>query len=633
MLPPPSPRLRRIDLGPLDVAVEAAANSIVYARSPFALEAYDAKVTTWLDHWASRAPARSFLAERDARGHWRSLTYGEARKHVRALGQSLIGRGLGPRCPLVILSGNSIAHALLGLAALYVGIPYAPISPPYSLTSRDFGRLRRIISLLTPGLVFAEEGQAYAQAIAAAVPESVEILATEAPGRRRASDFAAFLATAETPAVDAAHSTVGPDTIAKFMFTSGSTSAPKAVITTQRMLCDNQAMIASCLRFLRDAPPVLVDWLPWSHSFGGNQNFNIALCHGGTLYIDDGKPTPAGIAATLRNLREVAPTLFFNVPRGLELLLPHLSDDKALAETFFRCLKLNFFAGAPLPRHCRDRFDEIALSACDARIVTMSGYGATETAPAALFCNETLFPSGALPLPGTELKLVPHGDKHEVRIKGPHVTPGYWRQDNLTRCAFDEEGYYRLGDALRFVDASRPRLGFYFDGRIGEDFKLATGAWVSVGPLRESFIEAFAPYVKDLAIAGEGEADLAALVFPDLETCRALVPDAGADAEPGEILRHPAVREKFRALLSAFSAGALSSRRIARIALVGEPASAAAGEFTEKVALNHAAVLANRAALVRDLYAERDFVHVIKADPGRNAAPGDAHFAKAIVER
>lgn len=619
--------LRDVDLGPLDVRIEPSAAGVVYARSPFALGTYDAQVTAWLDRWAASAPQRVFLAERDAKGNWRSLTYAEARAQARALGQALLGRGLGPERPLVILSGNSIAHAMLGLGALYVGIPYAPISPAYSLASYDHAKLKGIVALLNPGMVYADDGRSYASAIAAAVPDFVEVLVAQAPPpARRASDFAALIATKETPAVDAAHQAVGPDAIAKFMFTSGSTAAPKAVITTQRMLCANQAMIASCLRFLRDEPSVLVDWLPWSHSFGGNQNFNIALCHGGTLYIDAGRPTPEDIATTLDNLRAVAPTLYFNVPRGFETLLPHLRRDKALAENFFRCLKLNFFAGAPMPRRCLDALDEIAIETCGARILAMSGYGATETSPAALFWNAGISRSGVgLPLPGTELKLVPHGEKREARIRGPHVTPGYWRQEN--RHAFDEEGFYRLGDALRFVDEGRPSKGFCFDGRIDEDFKLATGAWVSVGPLREGFIAAFAPYVKDLAIAGEGQADLAALIFPDLEACRSLAPELGGAVKPVEILRHPAVHAKFRALLNAFAAKAQgSSRRIARIALIAEPPSVAAGEVTDKGALSQAAVLENRAEVIEELYRAREHVLVVKA----TAHPGSLKAAVAI---
>jgi feruloyl-CoA synthase len=597
----PSAPLREVNLGPLDMTIAPGPGGAIYARSPVPLDAYDMQVTAWLDHWADRAPQRVFLAERDAKGHWQHLIFAQARIGARALAQALLGRNLGPERPLVILSANSIAHAQVALAALYVGIPYAPISP--ALVSNDSGALQRAIDLLTPGLVFVEDAERFAEAIA--VQDSVEILA--------AADLATLFATPETPALDAAHAAVGPDTIAKFMFTSGSTARPKAVITTHRMLCANQAMIASSLRFLRDEPPVLVDWLPWHHSFGGNQNFHLALCHGGTLYIDSGRPTD--IAATIANLREIAPTLYFNVPRGFETLLPHLARDKALAEKFFSRLKLVFFAGASLPRHSLDSFASIAAETCGERILMMSGYGATETSPAALFSMQDC---GALPLPGTELKLVPHGDKREARIKGPHVTPGYWRQEDLTRAAFDDEGYYRLGDALRISATG----GFCFDGRLDEDFKLATGTWVSVASLRERFIEVFAPYVKDLAIAGPGHAYLAALVFPDVQACAKLA-GLGVHATPAKILKHPAVLRKFRALLEAFAARG-SSRRIERIALISEPPSSAAGELTEKASLSQSAVLANRAALIRDLYAGRDRNVTVVALGARLAA--DAAF-------
>ncbi|HEY0145870.1 MAG TPA: AMP-binding protein, partial [Methylovirgula sp.] len=488
----PTTAFRPVDLGPLDVAIELGRDGDFYARSPFALRNYEAKATLWLDRWAALRPDHIFLGER-RHGAWETITYAETRRKAHALAQALLGRGLSAERPLAILSGNSIAHALLSLAALYAGIPHAPLSPAYSLASQDFARLRNIVDLLTPGLVFAEDGALYAQALASLPPEMPRLVCTSpAPD---ADIFDTLLTTKETSALDRANMTVGPETIAKFMFTSGSTAAPKAVVTTHRMLCANQAMIAHVLRFLDSGPPVLVDWLPWSHSFGGNQNFNLVLAHGGTLYIDGGRPTAEGIATTLANLRDVSPTLHFNVPAGLEALLPHLAHDRTLAANFFRHLRLTFFAGAPLARATYGAWNDMALAACGEKIVTMSGYGATESGPATTFWTPFIRAEGGvgLPLPGCDLKFVPHDEKLEVRVKGPNVTPGYWRDVDATSQAFDDEGFFRLGDALRFGEPQRPKLGFVFDGRINEDFKLATGIWVSTGPMREAFLAAFAP--------------------------------------------------------------------------------------------------------------------------------------------
>ncbi|MDR3407386.1 MAG: AMP-binding protein, partial [Methylovirgula sp.] len=436
------PNQRPVDLGPLDIALAPGRGGVLYARSPIALGAYEAKVTHWLDRWAALRPDQTFLAERSVSGGWARISYAQARAKARRLAAALLARGLSAERPLVILSGNSIVHALLGLAALYAGIPYAPVSPAYALAAPDFTRLKSIFGLLTPGLVFAEDGAAYARALAAAPEAAARLVATAPPpGAELLSDV--LSAPEAAAALDRAN--VGPHTIAKFMFTSGSTAAPRAVVTTQEMLCANQAMIAHALRFLAAEPPVLVDWLPWSHSFGGNQNFNLVLAHGGTLYIDAGRPTPEGIAATLANLREISPTLHFNVPAGIEVLLPHLARDNKLATNFFRHLRLSFFAGAPIGRATYRAWNEAALAACGETILAMSGYGATESGPATTFWTPAIRAEGGvgLPLPGAELKLVPRGEKQEVRVKGPNVTPGYWRDPAATQQAFDDEGFFR----------------------------------------------------------------------------------------------------------------------------------------------------------------------------------------------
>ncbi len=605
------PNQRPVDLGPLDIALAPGRDGMLYARSPIALGAYDAKVTRWLDRWAELRPDQTFLAERAAGGNWARITYAQARAKARRLAAALLARGLSAERPLVILSGNSIAHALLGLAALYAGIPYAPVSPAYALPMGDLARLKSIFALLTPGLVFAEDGAAYAQALAIAPEGAASLVATAPPpGAELLSD----LLSAPEAAAALNRADVGPHTIAKFMFTSGSTAAPKAVITTQGMLCANQAMIAHALRFLAAEPPVLVDWLPWSHSFGGNQNFNLVLAHGGTLYIDTGRPTPEDIAATLANLCEISPTLHFNVPAGVEVLLPHLARDKKLATNFFRHLRLTFFAGAPIGRATYDAWNEAALAACGETILAMSGYGATESGPATTFWTPAIRAEGGvgLPLPGAELKLVPRGEKQEVRVKGPNVTPGYWRDAAATQQAFDDEGFFRLGDALQLADPDRPRQGFCFDGRVSEDFKLATGTWVSTGPLREACRTAFAPFAQDVVLAGAGQPFAAALIFPNFEACKSLCLDPAAT--PAGIVAHPEVRAKFQMLLDVFAAKAGgSSRRIARLILLSKPALAAAGELTDKQALNAAAILANRADLLAGLFSATPPAQVIVA--------------------
>jgi len=621
MAPTPSPPTRDVQLGHLDVSLEHRDGGIIYARSPIPLAPYDRCVTDRLEHWAHIAPDRIFLAERDKQDSkqrsWRSLSYAQTRAKVRALGQALLERRLSAERPIVILSGNSIDHALLALAALYVGIPFAPISPAYALISSDFAKLRHIISLLTPGLVFADNGSLYAKAFAACVADDVEIVVSDAPPPGRAvTDFTTLFSTGISHAVDTAHAAIEPETIAKFLFTSGSTALPKGVINTQRMMCSNQAMIEYFMPFLREEPPVLVDWLPWNHTFGGNHNFGIVLRHGGTLYIDEGKPVPGGIEATVGMLREIAPTVYYNVPKGFETLLPYLYADKALAQNFFSRLRLNFFAGASLPQHVWDALDEVAVATCGERIYMLSGLGATETAPSALFCTKETSRSGGvgLPLPGNELKLVPNGEKLEARVKGPNVTPGYWRQNELTQKAFDEEGFYCLGDALRFADAQSPKLGFFFDGRVTEDFKLATGTWVSVGPLRARFIQAFAPLVKDIVITGHNEEEVGALVFPDLDACRELARDLTAAANAADILADADVRAEFRQRLRDFALHATgSSNRVTRLLLLAEAPSIDAGEITDKGSINQRAVLKERANLVAELYGALS-ERVIKAE-------------------
>src|SRR5579862_4646211 len=599
--------LRPVKLGLPDVLVERRGDGAIVMRSPRPLPTYPKNLTERLVHWAKAAPERVFLAQRDAAGAWRTLSYAQTLASVRAIAAALLERNLSPERPIIILSGNDLEHALLGLAAMYVGIPYAPISVPYSLMSQDFGKLKAIVDNLTPGLAFAASGTTFARAIAATLPRDVEIVVTTDPPPDRPATLFSALRKEPGEAVEAAHAMTGPDTVAKFLFTSGSTGQPKGVINTQRMLCSNQAMLNTSLAFIADEPPVLVDWPPWNHTFGGNHDFNLVLYNGGSFYIDEGKPLPGAITATVRNLREIAPTIYFNVPKGFEMLLPYLRSDVALRERFFSRLKVMFYAGASLAQHIRDELQDISVATTGERVIFISSLGSTETAPAAIACTwESEYAANiGLPLPEVELKLVPSGDKLEARYKGPNITPGYWRAPPLTAAAFDEEGYYKMGDALKFADPARFTKGLLFDGRLAEDFKLATGTWVSVGPLRAAFIAQCAPLVRDVVFASAERDDVTALVFPDLDACHKFAPDLAAGTPAAAVLAHARVRTEFARLLAPLAEPARgTSNRIMRAILLAEPPSLDIGEMTDKGSINQRAVLAHRAALVEELYAD-----------------------------
>jgi len=598
--------IRPVRLGPQDVTVERRADGTLVLRSPQPLGPYPDKITERLEYWAKVAPERAFMAQRDAQGGWRTVSYRQALEHARAIGQALLARKLSPERPIAILSGNDIEHALIELGALYVGIPHAPISPAYSLVSGDFARLRTIFELITPGLVFAADGAVFARAIEAVVPADTEVVLTRHPLPGRPTTAFADLRQTPTAAVDAAHAAVGPDTIAKFLFTSGSTGVPKCVINTQRMWCANQVMIRQALAYFADEPPIVVDWAPWHHTAGGNHDVGLVLFNGGTFYIDEGKPVPGAIEETVRNLREVASTWYFTVPKGYEALLPHLRADAELRRTFFSKVKVLWFAGAGIAQHVFDEINELAVETCGEQILFLTGFGSTETAPFALartFAHANAANMG-LPAAGMDLKLVPFEGKLEARVRGPNITPGYWRQDEFTAQAFDDEGFYRLGDTFKFADPADPKQGLLFDGRMAEDFKLSTGTWVSVGPLRAQFIHHFAPYVRDVVLAGRDRDDIAALVFPDIEACRELMPQRAPDTPPAQIVEHYDVQQHFAGLLASMArASTGSSNRIARIILCAEPPSMDKGEMTDKGSINQRAVLSNRAALVDELYA------------------------------
>jgi feruloyl-CoA synthase len=606
--------LRAISFGNPTVTVERHDNGTIYLRPKAQLRDYPVRLTDRLHHWAKAEPNRVFMAERDAKGGWRQLTYAQLLTSARRIASALLARALSAEKPVVILSGNSIDHALLAFGALYAGIPFCPVSPAYSLVSRDYGKLGFLMKLLTPGLVFADDVTKFAGALTANVSLGTEIVASRGavPGRD-VTWLSDLLATSEHPRLDAAHDAIGPDTIAKFLLTSGSTGNPKAVINTQRMICANQVMLRETLAFLKDEPPVIVDWLPWNHTFGGNHNIGLTLFNGGSMYLDEGKPMPGGIEESVRNLREISPTVYFNVPKGYESLLPYLREDSALRAKFFGRLHAMFFSGAALSAFVWNSLDDLAVQETGFRVPMLTGLGATETSPFFMSVRPATSRSGhvGLPVLGNVAKLLPNNGKLEVRAKGPNVTPGYWRQPELTAAAFDEEGFYKFGDALKPADANDFEAGFDFDGRIAEDFKLASGTWVSVGPLRARFVAACAPLVRDVVIAGINRDEISALVILDLDGCRLINPNLPPD-DIAAAASDSAIRAEFRERLQKLLASATgSSSRIVRAVLLDSPLSIDRGEVTDKGSINQRAVLEHRGALIETLYSPSPPAQVI----------------------
>jgi feruloyl-CoA synthase len=583
---------------------------------------YPASLIDPLEHWARATPAQTFLAERSPDGGWRRLSYAQTLQAATSIGQALIGRGAGAERPVCILSENSIDHALLVLGAMAVGVPASSVSIAYALQSRDHAKLKAIIATLTPGLLYVADGARYRAALdslaGAGLLKGVEIVTSgEQPAGHELTDFARLLETKPAEEYTERRGQIGPETIAKILFTSGSTGTPKGVINTHRMLCSNQQALAQLWPFLHEKRPVILDWLPWSHTFGANHNFNLVLTHGGTLYIDEGKPAPGLIEKTVANLREVSPTLFFNVPRGYDMLLPHLEADAALRESFCRNLDLIFYSGAALPQPLWERLEAIAVQVRGAPIPMVSSWGATETAPMVTCVHFPISRAGniGLPAPGNQVKMVPSGGKFELRVKGPCVTPGYWRQPALTAEAFDEDGYYQMGDAGRLADPERPERGLVFDGRIAEDFKLQTGTWVHVGALRVALITVLAPLVSDAVITGQDRTEAGALVFANLVAMRALCADLPVGASATNIFAHAAVRDAIQTGLRKLARdGGGSSSRIGRVLLMEEPASIDANEITDKGYINQRAVLTRRSALVDALHAGDQNQPIVELD-------------------
>jgi len=577
------------------------------------LASFPPRLMDYLEHWAHVAPDRILVARRDLDGNWRSLTYAQTLERVERIAAALATRQLSADRPVVILSGNSIEHLLLAFGAVWAGIPYCPVSPAYSLVSSDLGTIRYAMQLLTPGLVAAFDTPKFKTALTQLDLGDVEIVGDAEVAGRNVTALP-MLDADPSPELERLHRATDGDTIVKFLLTSGSTGHPKAVITTNRMLCANATMLRQSMPFLVDEPPVLVDWLPWNHTFGGSHNVGIVLSNGGTLYIDDGKPTPAGIGETLRNLREISPTIYFNVPKGFELIAHRLGDDTSLRRNFYRRLRAYFFAGAALAQHTWDALDAMSLQERGAKTPMLSGLGATETGPSVTFTTPAMGRAAVIGLPanGSLVKLTPVEEKIEIRVRSPSVTPGYWRQPQLTAAAFDDEGFYRLGDAVRLLDDSDPTRGLMFDGRIGEDFKLANGTWVSVGPLRAELIAALSPLAQDVVIAGLNADFVTALIIPDISACTRLL--GLSDVPQYNLLaQHASLLEQLRERLRAHAArNPASTRCVRRAALLPSPPSLDHREITDKGSINQRAVLTHRAALVADLYAATPAAGIIE---------------------
>ncbi|MDR1967745.1 MAG: feruloyl-CoA synthase [Burkholderiaceae bacterium] len=605
-----APRYRPMPFGVTRAVLRKGQGGAQYLEAEQPLAAHAHRMTDRLLQWAALAPERTFMARRrqlpDGRtGDWIHLSYRQALAQARAIGQALLARGLNAERPVAILSENSLEHALLALGCLYVGIAYCPVSPPYSTISQDFEKLRHVMATLTPGLVFAADARRYARAIEAVLPPDVEVVLAEGQiAGRRVTAWQELTSTEPTAAVEAAMERVHPGTITKFLFTSGSTKNPKAVINNHRMWCANQQQIRQCFPVVSQHP-VLLDWLPWSHTFGGNHDVGIALNNGGTLYIDDGRPTPAGIGETLRNLREIAPTVYFNVPTGFEAIANAMETDAGLRRNLLSRVQMFFYAGAALPQAVWDKLQRIAEQEIGERIVMTTGLGMTESSPFALAVSAPDVRAGdlGLPAPGLQTKLAPLDGKLQLLYRGPNITPGYWRSDEATREAFDEEGYFASGDAVVWVDADNIHRGLRFDGRIAEDFKLTSGTFVSVGPLRARVIAAGEPYVQDVVLTGLNLDEVGALIFPTARI-RELA-GLPADAALPQVLAAEPVRAHFQKVMNHLAASATGrANLVARAVLMAEPPSLDKGEMTDKGSINQRAVLKHRAALVDALHAD-----------------------------
>jgi feruloyl-CoA synthase len=560
----------------------------------------------WLHQWAAKTPNQTYLAERHGAG-WHHVDYASTLQMVRAIGQSLLARGLTANTPILVISGNGIDHGLLALAAQYVGVPLCPVAEQYALVPAAHSRLVQAVEMIRPSMIYAIDAHRFADALALPALAGIEHVCSDTTHRADITDFADLKRGATGVDVDAAFAATGPDTVAKILMTSGSTSAPKGVLTTQHMMCVNQTQLAQGLPFLSERPPVLVDWLPWNHVFGGSHNFNMALAYGGALYIDDGKPVKSGFARTLENLSLVAPTVSFNVPLGYAMLVDALRADTAFREHFFADLDLMFYAGASLPQDVWEGLETMAMEVKGTVPLMTTSWGLTETGPAVLLQQEPIDRSGivGVPLPGCTVKLIPQGDnRFEARVKGPNIMPGYFHDPEKTAEAFDADGYFITGDAMKFVDPANGDSGLKFDGRISEDFKLLSGTWVRAAQLRLDLLSVLAPLAADLVVTGADRADIGLMIFPNPAALSAH--DYTSNGIDGA-LSDPQLLSDINSRLTTYAQTAGStSTRVARALVLADPASLPHGEMTAKGNLNFRQILTRRAGLLSRLYTSDD---------------------------
>lgn len=595
-----------VELAPRSLVMERRDTGEIIMRSGVPVAKHPRHIGEYLLHWAAVDPARSFLAERDLSGVWQHLTYGDAATKADAISQWLIDNGHDGERPLATLCDNCIRVGVLKLAAMQIGMPYLPISPSYSLMSENFAKLGHVVSELRPSLIYVPSLAQFARALKALDLTGIQILADAPhPDFPEAAIFDDAIVTRPSGEVERRRNSITADTIAKILLTSGSTGMPKGVINTQGMLCANGTAVDQVWIFLTRQPPLLVDWLPWNHTFGTNFNFGQTLRLGGTLYIDAGRPVPGKFQSTLKNLREFQQHVLYNVPRGYDMLVPELEADDDFARHVFGKLQVIFYAGAALPQNLWDRLDALALKHRGKRIPILSSLGSTETAPVGILCHWPAMDFGGvgLPIPGCEIKLVPDGNKLEMRVRGLNVSPGYYRRPDLTALAYDEEGYFRMGDAVAFIDPADPERGLRFDGRVSENFKLMSGTWVQVGEVRLSAISAAAPVILDAVVTGHDREEVGLLAFLNLEGCRQIC-DA-PDASLADLARRPEVHAHIARAFSDFNAaGSGSSRQVGRVLLLDSVPSVDGNEITDKGYINQRAVLERRQDAVSRLYSD-----------------------------